>query len=794
MHPPLIAEIEKILKIKLHPAPARGSDPVSGVMPVKENGIFRFALRVGELAGLNLAGVGLTDEQWARICTLEGFKSERIEALNLRDNKLKKIKLPSSMTHLRQIDLCNNQIEAFLMPPEGSAHLQHIWLYNNPLLANPSPELVQQGNSALVQFFRALSKGSEKIREAKLLVLGEGGAGKTTLARKILKGFSEPLPVEKDTTHGIEINDLGFSGSNGKDFTMHVWDFGGQEIYHATHQFFLTKRSLYVLVADVRTENTNFDYWLQVVELLSENSPVLIVQNRKGGRSQEIDEAGLRGRFKNLKDVISLDLSTDKDHFDQLLREICHQIQSLKHVDGDWPASWAEVRRSLEALKQSGEQDITIETYFGICEKEGLNEDEALILSQFLHDFGVFLHFQEDVLLKRTVFLNNDWVTKGVYTVLDDPKVIESKGYFSMEDAKKIWGTEAYRRRSDELLHLMNKFELCYQLDNAATAQRFLVPHLLSISKPSLDWDDKDNLQLRYHYDFMPKGLLARLIVRLHRYLPSDPSGIVWRAGAIFQRQGAKAKLEETYTTRNLFLRATGREAKALVTVISEEIDHLNKGYHGLKVEKLVPCNCRICRDLDEPNFYEYDDLIRRKDRGKTTVECKNSYDDVPVLRLIDDVFVTTFFTEQPKKIFISYSKSDKTYLEALKKALAPLKRQELIKTWDDTDLGPGEEWDAAIRRELNAADIIILLVSNDLMSTDYVWDIEMKEAIERHERGQAVVIPVIIRPSLWEDAPFSKLNALPTKGKAISTWSNPDEAWKEVATKIKQITQRKKI
>lgn len=788
----IITEIEKILGKTLHLAPARGADVVSGVMPCSVREPFRYAVQDNQLVGLNLSGAKLTDAKWQKIRQLLGPGIAYLEALNLRDNKLTQSPVPAEMQNLRYLDLCGNQLKEFDLPP-GSGKLEHIWLYGNKALSNPPIEIVKQGNAAILNYFQEREQGVEKIKEAKLLILGEGGAGKTTLARKILTGFKTGMPTPQESTHGIEIHDHKFPCPDGKDFTMHVWDFGGQEIYHATHQFFLTKRSLYVLVADARKEDTNFDYWLQVVELLSDNSPVIIVQNRHGGRKKDIDESGLRGRFANLKAVISLDLSAASDSvvFEKLMHKIKTEIQELPHVDEEWPTTWATVRRELETQKQSGTPDLPVAQYFLLCEKHGLDEDRALRLSQFLHDFGVFLHFQDDVLLKRTVFLNNDWVTKGVYAVLDDFKVIEAKGYFSMEDAKNIWKNPAYRSKSDELLQLMNKFELCFRLPDSKV-ERYLTPHLLSAQTPNLKWEERDNLELRYHYDFMPKGLISRLIVRLHRYL-TNPEQEAWRTGAVFHRQGAQARLIETYGTRNLFLRARGVEAKALVTLISDEIDHLNNGYHRLRVDKLVPCNCQVCRNREEPNFYEYEDLMRRKERGKKTVECKYSYDDVNVLRLIDDVFVTTFFAQQPKKIFISYSKADKSYLKELKKLLAPLQRDGLIETWDDTKLIPGEEWDASIRRELNTADIILLLVSTDLMATDYVWDIEMKEAIARHERGDAVVVPVIIRPSLWKDAPFAKLNALPEKGKAISTWSNPEEAWVEVGEKIKEIAERKK-
>ncbi len=140
------------------------------------------------------------------------------------------------------------------------------------------------------------------------------------------------------------------------------------------------------------------------------------------------------------------------------------------------------------------------------------------------------------------------------------------------------------------------------------------------------------------------------------------------------------------------------------------------------------------------------------------------------------------------KKMFISYSKSDKSHLEEFKKQLSLFRRQELLETWDDSHIQPGEEWDKAIKRELASADIIVLLISADLINTDYIWDIEMKEAMERHDRGEATVIPVIIRPCMWETAPFGKLNALPEKGVPVEKWSDRDEAWTQVVMRIKQV------
>lgn len=140
------------------------------------------------------------------------------------------------------------------------------------------------------------------------------------------------------------------------------------------------------------------------------------------------------------------------------------------------------------------------------------------------------------------------------------------------------------------------------------------------------------------------------------------------------------------------------------------------------------------------------------------------------------------------KKLFISYSKSDKEYLEAAKKHLKIFERQRQLRIWDDTQLIPGEKWDEAIKRELAAADIIVFLVSSDLIATDYVWDIEMPIVLAREQAGEVSVVPVIIRPCAWESAPFGQFTGFPSKGKPISSFENEDKAWKEVVKKIETL------
>jgi len=142
---------------------------------------------------------------------------------------------------------------------------------------------------------------------------------------------------------------------------------------------------------------------------------------------------------------------------------------------------------------------------------------------------------------------------------------------------------------------------------------------------------------------------------------------------------------------------------------------------------------------------------------------------------------------EEAIRIFISYSHNDLEMLTELNKHLAVLKRTNHITTWDDRQLKAGSEWEPDIQHQLNMAEIIILLISANFIASDYCFYKELQRAIERHDAGEACVIPVILEPCLWNDAdiPFSKLNVLPTNARAITQWENQAEAFTNVAEKI---------
>ena len=552
--------------------------------------------------------------------------------LDLSGNELRTI--PKSIykfTNLTRLYLKGNQLTTVPKSIYKLTNLTRLYLRGNPL-ETPPIEIAEKGIEAIREYFQQIEQeGTDYLYEAKLLIIGEGGAGKTSLANKIQNQNYQLR--DEDSTKGIEVHQWKFQTANQHDFQMNIWDFGGQEIYHTTHQFFLTKRSLYILVADTRKEDTDFYYWLNVAELLSDNSPLLIVKNEKQDRKREINKRALQGQFSNIKEILATNFATNRG-LEKIRTDIQHYISNLPHIGSALPKTWKKVR---EVLETDGRNYISLKEYLSICEQNGFKKrEDKLQLSGYLHDLGVFLHSQDDPLLNKTVILKPEWGTAAVYKALDNPKVYENSGRFTKDDLTNIWQESKYANMQDELLQLMIKFKLCYKIPG--TSQTYIAPQLLTENQPKDDWDESNNLILRYTYEFMPKGIITQFIVAMHEDI--DEQKYVWKSGVILNKNQARAEVIEYYDKREIKIRISGDQKRDLMTIVIHELDKIHSSYNNrLKYDKLIPCNCAACNNNQNPYFYKFKELKERISHGKYTTECgKPPYHQVNVSRLIDDV------------------------------------------------------------------------------------------------------------------------------------------------------------
>jgi internalin A len=588
--------------------------------------------RLTNLSTLNLSRNQLTSvaESITRLTNLS--------TLYLSHNQLTSVaESITRLTNLSTLDLGGNQLTSVPESITRLTNLSTLNLRNNPL-EDPSIEIAEQGINAICEYFRQKQQaGSDTLYEAKLIIIGEGGAGKTTLARKI-QNLDSPLPNSDESTQGIDVQEWHFTMENGADFRVNIWDFGGQEIYHATHQFFLTKRSLYLLVADSRKEQPHLDYWLNVVELFSENSPLLLIKNELNDRPVEIDESQLRKRFDNFKDSFTTNIGTPQGRVqvENIIKSIKYYISQLKHIGTEFPKTWTKIRAILEQDKRNY---ISLDEFFNICNNNGVTQgqsgDGRLTLSQFLHDLGVIIHFQDDKksLLYKTIILNPNWGTDAIYQVLDNNRVKRNLGKFTYSDLSTIWQDSQYNNMQGELLELMSKFKLCYRISNSNDT--YIAPQLLDSNSPQYQWNINDNLFLRYEYDFMPKGILTRFIVEMYRDI-NEPN--VWRSGVILKRDNNFAEVIETYHRREIKIRLSGTNKRGLLEIITYKLDEINNSYERLRVKKMIPCNCAVCKNSQEPHFYDFEKLRQRMANNKPNIECeKIPYNEINILSLIDD-------------------------------------------------------------------------------------------------------------------------------------------------------------
>jgi len=713
-------------------------------------------------------------------------KLKSLQLLDLWSNKLSNLpKEIGELKSLQLLDLRYNNLKE--LPKEinalelkiqsdrycGDEYYSGIILTGNPL-ETPPIEVIKKGNKAVINYFRQIDeKGKEYLYEAKFLIVGEPGAGKTTLAKKIIDSNYE-LKESDPSTEGIDVFRWQFEMENGQTFFMNIWDFGGQEIYHATHQFFLTKRSLYAVVADARKEDSDFNYWLNIVSLLSDNSPLLIIKNEKHDRMPDINERELKGRFTHLKEIYPSNFATNRG-FSDIVKAIKHYISTLPHIGSPLPKTWMNVRKALESDSRNY---ISLDEYFIICDKHGLEVYiDKLQLSGYLHDLGVCLHFQDDAILKHRIFLKPEWGTEAVYKVLDHIPVIKNLGKFTSQDLSNIWHEKQYTGMQDELLQLMMKFQLCYEIPNKKG--NYIAPQLLSNNKPEYDWDDTNNMFLRYSYDFMPKGIISRLIVIMNEDFHKHQ--YVWRKGVILSKYKTKAEIIENYNDRKIIIRVSGLDKKGLISIIMHEIDKIHASYKGLKFDKLIPCNCKECTKSQEPYFYKYSSLKKRVEKRKSEIECDKSFEMVNVKGLIDDISYGYDISEARKsieptpknKVFISYSHNDEEWKDRLMKHLNILKMEDVIDVWEDRQIQAGDDWYEKITTALNQATVAVMLITADFLISDFIRRDELPLLLEKRKKDGLKIIPIIVKPFDFQSVNWlKKIQCVPKDATPLISYS----------------------
>jgi small GTP-binding protein len=247
----------------------------------------------------------------------------------------------ANLQYLRFFDCDFTQVSD-LRPVKHLVGVGNISFSDCPLLSPPM-EFAEESNEAILEYFEQLDVDSRNLNELKVIFLGEGASGKTSLIRRLRKEAFNP---KENQTHGIRIRKTPFD-IDGETVDAHLWDFGGQEVMHATHQFFLSQRCIYVLVLNSRTDD-KAEYWLKHANSFGGKSPVLVVLNKiDENPSFEVNRKVLSEKYPQIKGYYRLSCQTDVGigEFEQALQE---QIRQSDTRRTPFPTAWLAVKNGCE--------------------------------------------------------------------------------------------------------------------------------------------------------------------------------------------------------------------------------------------------------------------------------------------------------------------------------------------------------------------------------------------------------------------------------------------------------------
>ncbi len=695
--------------------------------------------------------------------------------------------LPEGLRHLPSLKvlLLHGQ-EALGLPPEVLG----------PTWKQAEGDLSRLAKPAdILDYYFRTRGGKRPLNEAKLILVGFGNVGKTSLVKRLVHNrFSR----QEAKTEGIQITQWPVHLNRRERATLHVWDFGGQEIMHATHQFFLTQRSLYLLVLNGRQghEDEDAEYWLRLIGTFGEDCPVIVVLNKIREHPFTLDRLGLQRKFPNIREVIETDCG-DRTGIEALRDALHRETDRLEHLRAAFPSAWFAIKDRLAGMS---ENFISFDRYREICAEHAESDASAQeALASFLHSLGIALNYRDDPRLRDTHVLNPRWVTSGIYTILNAPLLAERAGVIAVADLAKMLDRKDYpSERHGFLLELMRKFELCFRFPEDDRDERYLIPELLPKDQPdeAADFRPEDCLNFRYLYPVLPEGLVPRFIVRTHVLSEGLPR---WRTGVILAFEGNRALVKADKAERRVEVSVTGPVAgrRRLLAIIRSDFDRIHRSYK-FEPEALVPVPGHPTvvtpyRDLEVMEQEGVDSLPQVVGGKVVHVNVKDLLNGVDVEGARPRASARGAKDQPvPLRVFYSYSHLDDGLREELLSHLKILERQKLISSWHDRRIIAGEEWKAAIDENLERADIVLLLVSASFLASNYCYDIEMTRALARHDAGEARVIPVIVGDVDWSGALFARLQALPKDGKPIVKWGPDryarDSGWRSVAEGLKPV------
>lgn len=570
-----------------------------------------------------------------------------LKSIRLDSNEFKKI--PSvlfEMPNLKSIDLSENEINSIPQNLSSFSHLEDLNLRDNNF--GTPEEIFDQSPKEIISFLLNLQQGeNSSLNEAKMILLGEANVGKTALVEKLTKNT---FTGNTGITRGIDIRKWSVN-----NYKVNIWDFGGQEIMRAMHQFFMTERTLYLLLWNSREDDTNgkIEDWLELIKTYGGNSPVILVISRCDDGNFDPDEHRLLDEYKeNIKAIIRTS-SKNSIGIENLKIKVLEEIGKLNILKDKIPNKWIQVKKDIEKIE---ENYINLSEYYKICGNREVNHHQDQIsLLKLLKDLGVAFNYGDKENPHTTNILKPEWVTKGIYDIINSNQLFQKHGKVSFDDIENILTKSGdYQSKEKVIIGLMKQFELCFTIEG----DDVLIPDLLPEKQPYIGEEFDASLQLQYRYEYIAKSIMPHFIARIHklsRHIEGENSWY-WRSGIIIEKDNNKALVKLNTRKKILYIFIIGELGKRrqLLETIREELSLIHNNIKGKKPEIIVPlpqnpkysANYKSLLQLERQG----EDKIFIQDYGHVKVEdLLNGIETYESRKLTIDNFKDLYTTEQQK-------------------------------------------------------------------------------------------------------------------------------------------------
>ncbi len=586
-----------------------------------------------------------------------------LQTLNLAKNQLRSV--PDTLNQLANLlwlDLYDNQLTSLPYAFGYLPSLRGIHLQGNPLQC-PPPEISNQGTPAVLAYLRGLDKAEGHKWEAKLLIVGEAGAGKTELV-KALRG-EEPFGGES-ATEGVRIRSLEIAHPREKDVTMHLnlWDFGGQVIQHATHQFFYSERALFILVWNARVgyEQSKVSSWLELIQArawipadgLSGREewrvPLLLVATHADVWPADIPYDELVRQFPRIRFLGRCSVSNKtRLGMEEVRQEIASAAADLPLMGRPWRATWQDAEDALTTHLHEGQSQMDIKVLWDLMDSAGVRAEDRESLARAWDGIGKIRVFLDDPDLRHLVVLDPQWLTSRITRVLrnedQEGKAVCERAILERRHWNTFWpeDDESTRRL---FVRMMRNFDMVYplwELEDAWLVVQLLPYELQENESEHLGelWPAAQNqpeITMRFRMEqSIPPGIPTWFIAREHRF----SLGLHWRLGVLLADDPKQPRylglVQALPDNRYLQLAVRGPLPRDFFALLRDGLETTMRLYPGLRMQRMIPCPDRMKWHCQETCEFDFDLLERRKERApdKKAVECRAGYPDIPLTSLL---------------------------------------------------------------------------------------------------------------------------------------------------------------